>query len=148
MKNTLIIPALLAAGLTLGACSKDSQPESAPATTATAPEAPPVANHPMTPATAPPQAQPTPAATSASYEIPPFPISNIEICDRYASEARRCLNQYATDEQRHAYERDISSLLQKVTPKEGQAPNEWLTSDCRRGLGTLAQKFRQCGIQK
>lgn len=150
MKKLLILSGLLACSLLLAACGKDSKQPGTPPSASTAPAVPEGTSHPMTPSTTPPQAEPAPAAaaTTAGYQIPPFPVSNVEICDRYASEARRCLNEVGTDQQRHAYEQDVSSLLQKVTPRQGQPVNEWLTSDCRRSLDMLAARFKQCKIQK
>ncbi|MGB8636395.1 MAG: hypothetical protein WCD36_14110 [Rhodanobacteraceae bacterium] len=149
MNKFLISTGVLLASLALASCSDDTQ-SSAPASASTAAATPAGVDHPMEPSTSPPPETPAPAsaATVAGYEIPPFPLSNVGICDRYASEARRCLNEVATDDKRRAYERDINSLLKKVTPKPGEPVNEWLTSDCRRGLGLLAQRYPQCAIQK
>lgn len=145
MNKYLIATSVLLATIALAGCGNDTQ-TNAPASTSTAATTPVGVTHPMEPSTTPAQA--APAATVASYEIPPFPLTNIQICDHYASEARRCLNQVASDDKRHAYEKDITTLLEKVTPEPGQAANEWLTSDCRRGLDTLAKRFPQCTIQK
>ncbi len=143
MNKYVITAGILLASIALAGCGNDSQPN-APANASTAATTPADISHPMEPDLTPPAA----AATVANYEIPPFPLSNVEICDRYASEARRCLNQVASDDERYAYERDIKSLLEKVTPKPGESANEWLTSDCRRGLDTLAKRFPQCTVQK
>ena len=150
MKNTLILSGLLACSLVLAACGKDSKQPEAPPAASTAPAVPEGQSQPVTAGTAPPQAEatPAPAGTAAGYQIPPFPVSNVAVCDRYASEARRCLNEYGTDKLRHAYEHDIRTMLQKVTPKEGQPVNEWLTGDCRRDLESLALRFKQCSVQK
>lgn len=143
MNKPLISVGILLASIALAACGNDSQPNT-PAHASTAATAPTGVTQPMEPSLTPPAA----AATVASYEIAPFPLSNIQICDQFASEARRCLNQVAPDDQRRAYEKDINALLQKVTPEPGQPANEWLTSDCRRGLDTLTQRYPQCAVQK
>lgn len=149
MKKLLISAGILAASIALTGCGNDSQ-SSAPASASTAAAVPAGVTTPTTPSPTPPATStvPAPAATVAGYQIPPFPLSNVQICDHYASEARRCLNQVAKEDKRYAYERDIKSLLKKVTPKPGQPVNEWLTSDCRRGLDSLAMRYPQCTIQK
>lgn len=88
------------------------------------------------------------ASVSDEYQMPPFPISNVDICDKYASEARRCLNKVANSAERHASAGSIDALLKKVTSEPGQRPNEWLAADCRRGLDTLKVRYPQCDIQK
>lgn len=129
--------AVLAAGLILAACSREAPPP------ATAPQAGDEAA-----AEAPPPPRAAPAA-EPEYQIQPFPVSGVPLCDSYASEARRCLNQPGHDNQRRrATERAILELLEDVTPENpGDPPNPWLEGSCRTGIEALARRFPGCDVQ-